>query len=344
MLLEDYDFTLPEELIAQAPTTLRDASRLMCLNRHSGVVEARQFTDILEYFVPGDVLVVNDTKVIPARLLGTKKTGGKVEVFLVRRQKNQEGYEDWLCLTRSSRSLKNGTVVHFASDFQAEVLEVVDAPYRRVRFSCADDFMDMLELFGHLPLPPYIKREDNREDRSRYQTVFAREKGAVAAPTAGLHFTEDVLRNLTAIGVEIVNLTLHVGLGTFLPIRVEDVRQHKMHAESYSISAKTAAAINVARREGRRIFALGTTSARALETAAEDGELKSGDGDSEIFIYPGYRFKIVDALVTNFHLPKSTLLMLVSAFAGRDFILSAYQRAVDERFRFFSYGDCMLIV
>jgi S-adenosylmethionine:tRNA ribosyltransferase-isomerase len=316
----------------------------MCLNRHSGVVEARQFTDILEYFVPGDVLVVNDTKVIPARLLGTKKTGGKVEVFLVRRQKNQEGYEDWLCLTRSSRSLKNGTVVHFASDFQAEVLEVVDAPYRRVRFSCADDFMDMLELFGHLPLPPYIKREDNREDRSRYQTVFAREKGAVAAPTAGLHFTEDVLRNLTAIGVEIVNLTLHVGLGTFLPIRVEDVRQHKMHAESYSISAKTAAAINVARREGRRIFALGTTSARALETAAEDGELKSGDGDSEIFIYPGYRFKIVDALVTNFHLPKSTLLMLVSAFAGRDFILSAYQRAVDERFRFFSYGDCMLIV
>ncbi|MCW8893254.1 MAG: tRNA preQ1(34) S-adenosylmethionine ribosyltransferase-isomerase QueA, partial [Deltaproteobacteria bacterium] len=288
MLLEDYDFTLPEELIAQAPTTLRDASRLMCLNRHSGVVEARQFTDILEYFVPGDVLVVNDTKVIPARLLGTKKTGGKVEVFLVRRQKNQEGYEDWLCLTRSSRSLKNGTVVHFASDFQAEVLEVVDAPYRRVRFSCADDFMDMLELFGHLPLPPYIKREDNREDRSRYQTVFAREKGAVAAPTAGLHFTEDVLRNLTAIGVEIVNLTLHVGLGTFLPIRVEDVRQHKMHAESYSISAKTAAAINVARREGRRIFALGTTSARALETAAEDGELKSGDGDSEIFIYPGY--------------------------------------------------------
>lgn len=345
MLLKDFDFTLPEELIAQEPTAQRDASRLMCLKRSSGEIEARQFTDILGYFRPGDVLVLNDTKVIPARLLGKKQTGGQVEVFLVRKHAEGQGYEDWLCLTKSSRSLKNGTLVNFASDFQAEILEVADEPYRLVRFYSTEDFMDKVDQLGHLPLPPYIKREDNQDDRSRYQTVFAREKGAVAAPTAGLHFTEKLMRELAALGVEVVSLTLHVGLGTFLPVRVDDIRQHRMHAETYSIPTSTAMAVNLARKEGRRIFALGTTSARALETAATaDGVLKAGRGASEIFIYPGYRFKIVDALVTNFHLPKSTLLMLVSAFAGRDFILSAYRRAVEERFRFFSYGDCMLIV
>lgn len=345
MLLKDFDFTLPEELIAQEPNAQRDASRLMCLKRTSGEIEARQFTDILDYFRQGDVLVLNDTKVIPARLLGKKQTGGQVEIFLVRKHADGQNHEDWLCLTKSSRSLKNGTIVHFAADFQAEVLEIVDVPYRLVRFYCSDDFMLKVDQFGHLPLPPYIKREDNLDDRSRYQTVFAREKGAVAAPTAGLHFTEKLLRDLAAVGVEIVSLTLHVGLGTFLPVRVDDVRQHKMHAETYSIPSATAMVVNQARKERRRIFALGTTSARALETAATaDGVLQAGRGDSEVFIYPGYDFKIVDALVTNFHLPKSTLLMLVSAFAGRDFILSAYQHAVAERFRFFSYGDCMLIV
>jgi len=345
MQLTDFDFLLPDELIAQVPVATRDTSRLLCLDRQLTTIESRQFVDILEYFQPGDVLVVNDTKVIPARLLGQKQTGGKVEVLLVRPYPGETADEEWLCLTKSSRPLRTGTVVEFSPNFSAEVLEETEAPYRRVRFSCSGAFMDNVEEVGHLPLPPYIKREDRQEDRSRYQTIFAREKGAVAAPTAGLHFTEKILQQLTAAGVEILNLTLHVGLGTFLPVRVEDIRQHKMHAEFFSIPETTAAAVNLACREGRRIFALGTTSARALETAATDDDLlMAGSGDSEIFIYPGYRFKIVDALITNFHLPKSTLLMLVSAFAGRDFILSAYQRAVEERFRFFSYGDCMLIV
>ncbi len=345
MQLTDFDFLLPDELIAQVPVATRDASRLLCLDRQFATIESKQFVDILEYFRPGDVLVVNDTKVIPARLLGQKQTGGKVEVLLVRPYPVETAAEEWLCLTKSSRSLRAGTVVEFTPGFSAEVLEETEAPYRRVRFSFSGAFMDNVEEVGHLPLPPYIKREESREDRSRYQTVFAREKGAVAAPTAGLHFTEKILQQLIAAGVEIHSLTLHVGLGTFLPVRVEDIRQHKMHAELFSISTTTATAVNLARKEGRRIFALGTTSARALETAATDaGLLSAGSGDSEIFIYPGYRFKIVDALITNFHLPKSTLLMLVSAFAGRDFILSAYQQAVAERFRFFSYGDCMLIV
>ncbi|MCD6186837.1 MAG: tRNA preQ1(34) S-adenosylmethionine ribosyltransferase-isomerase QueA [Desulfuromusa sp.] len=344
MQLTDFDFLLPDELIAQVPVATRDASRLLCLDRQFATIESKQFVDIIEYFRPGDVLVVNDTKVIPARLLGQKQTGGKVEVLLVRPYPGETADEEWLCLTKSSRSLRAGTVVEFSPGFSAEVLEETEAPYRRVRFSFSGAFMDNVEEVGHLPLPPYIKREDSREDRSRYQTVFAREKGAVAAPTAGLHFTEKILQQLVAAGVEVLSLTLHVGLGTFLPVRVEDIRQHKMHAELFSISTTTATAVNLARKEGRRIFALGTTSARALETAATDaGLLSAGSGDSEIFIYPGYRFKIVDALITNFHLPKSTLLMLVSAFAGRDFILSAYRQAVVERFRFFSYGDCMLI-
>ncbi|MCK5912372.1 MAG: tRNA preQ1(34) S-adenosylmethionine ribosyltransferase-isomerase QueA [Desulfuromusa sp.] len=344
MQLTDFDFSLPDDLIAQIPATQRDASRLLCLDRQSGVVESRQFADILSYFQSGDVLVVNDTRVIPARLLGQKLTGGKVEIFLVRQHAGEDQAKEWLCLTKSSKPLRVGTIVNFTPDFSAEVLEEMESPYRRVRFHCSGDFMQKIEAVGHLPLPPYIKREDSQEDYSRYQTVFAREKGAVAAPTAGLHFTESILQQLKTAGVEIVSLTLHVGLGTFLPVRVEDIRHHKMHAELFSIPESTANAVNLAHREGRRVFALGTTSARALETAAtDDGVLSAGSGDSEIFIYPGYRFKIVDALITNFHLPKSTLLMLVSAFAGRDFILSAYQQAVKEQFRFFSYGDCMLI-
>ncbi len=345
MQLTDFDYELPEELIAQAPAAQRDASRLMYVDRSRQIVESRQFVDILDYFKAGDVLVVNDTRVIPARLLGHKLTGGKVEIFLVRRVVDCPDTEEWLCLTKSSRALRSGTVVRFSDEFSAEILEEAEAPYRRVRFHYGGDFMEQVEALGHLPLPPYIRREDGPEDRSRYQTVFAREKGAVAAPTAGLHFTTGILRRLEALGVTIVNLTLHVGLGTFLPVRVDDISQHKMHAELYSIPCATADTVNRARCEGRRVVALGTTSARALETAATaDGQLLAGCGDSEIFIYPGYQFKIVDALVTNFHLPKSTLLMLVSAFAGRDFILSAYRQAVAERFRFFSYGDCMLIV
>jgi len=345
MRLTDFDFLLPADLIAQVPTVTRDASRLLCLDRQSATIESKQFVDIVKYFQPGDVLVVNDTKVIPARLLGRKPTGGRVEVLLVRPCPGETVDEEWLCLTKSSKPLRIGTVVEFSPGFSADILEETETPYRRVRFNYSGVFMDKVEEVGHLPLPPYIKREDSQEDRSRYQTIFARERGAVAAPTAGLHFTDKILQQLVHAGVEIVSLTLHVGLGTFLPVRVDDIRQHKMHAEFYSISAETAAAVNSAHTEGRRVFALGTTSARALETAASEGcLLTAGSGESEIFIYPGYQFKIVDALITNFHLPKSTLLMLVSAFADRDFMLAAYRQAVAERFRFFSYGDCMLIV
>ena len=344
MHLDDYDFTLPEGLIAQQPVATRDASRLMCLDRRSGSISTRQFSGILNCFRPGDVLVVNDTRVIPARLLGQKVTGGKIEIFLVRRIETATA-EEWLCLTKSSKSPRPGTVVTLADDLSAEILEEAASPYRKVRFTCRGDFMQRVEEIGHLPLPPYIKREDRQEDRSRYQTVFARENGAVAAPTAGLHFTAEILQQLRDAGVQIVPLTLHVGLGTFLPVRVENILEHKMHSELYSIPQATADAVNLARDGGRRVFALGTTSARALETAAtEDCHLLAGRGESEIFIYPGYRFKLVDALITNFHLPKSTLLMLVSAFAGREFVLSAYRQAVVERFRFFSYGDCMLIL
>jgi len=344
MHLKDFDFSLPEELIAQQPAARRDASRLMSLDRASGTIACRNFCELPEYFRAGDLLVLNDTQVIPARLQGQKQTGGKIEIFLVRRDMQAESSEEWFCLTKSSRAPKNGALVQLGDRLRAEILDEAEPPYRRVRFHCDGDFMQRVEEIGHLPLPPYIKREDVEEDRVRYQTVFAREKGAVAAPTAGLHFTEAMLERLRNLGVKILPLTLHVGLGTFLPVRVENVTEHKMHTEVYQVPQATADAVNLARREGRRIFALGTTSARTLETAVtENGELQAGYGESDIFIYPGYQFKLVDALITNFHLPRSTLLMLVSAFAGREFILSAYRRAVEERFRFFSYGDCMLI-
>ncbi len=344
MRLEDFNFSLPDELIAQQPAATRDASRLMCLDRRDRSVRAQLFADIPGCFSPGDVLVVNDTRVIPARLLGQKSSGGKIEIFLVRRIATAAA-EEWLCLTKSSKSPRPGTLVTLADDLTAEILGEAEAPYRKVRFHGCGDFMQRVEEIGHLPLPPYIKREDREADRSRYQTVFARENGAVAAPTAGLHFTAEILQKLRTAGVVIAPLTLHVGLGTFLPVRVENIREHKMHAELYSIPQATADAVNQARDTGRRVFALGTTSARALETAATSADrLQAGSGESEIFIYPGYRFKLVDALITNFHLPKSTLLMLISAFAGREFVLSAYRQAVAERFRFFSYGDCMLIL
>jgi S-adenosylmethionine:tRNA ribosyltransferase-isomerase len=344
MQLQDFDYLLPDELVAQQPAARRDASRLMCLDRENERIASCQFSDLPDYFRPGDLLILNDTQVIPARLLGQKKTGGKIEIFLVRPVDRLTGEEDWYCLTKSSKAPRLGTEVILGEGLRAEILDEADPPYRRVRFFCDGDFMQLVDDVGHLPLPPYIRREDCEADRSRYQTVFAREKGAVAAPTAGLHFTEEMLAVLRSSGVEIQSVTLHVGLGTFLPVRVEDIRLHKMHTEMYSIPQLTADAVNQARKERRRVFALGTTSARALETAAtEDGILQSGRGESDIFIYPGYCFKLVDALITNFHLPKSTLLMLVSAFAGRDFILSAYRQAVEERYRFFSYGDCMLI-
>lgn len=342
MLLEDFDFSLPPELIAQEPCEQRDGSRLMVVDRRQGMLSTAQFPEIRNYLRPGDVLVLNDTRVIPARLLGKKVTGGQVEVFLSRRLAGDD--EIWAGLTRSSKPLRVGSKVLFDHGLTAELVAEGDGGSRLIRFECEGEFLQLLEQVGHVPLPPYIHRQDGQHDRERYQTVFARHAGAVAAPTAGLHFTQPLLEQLAAAGVEIVPLTLHVGLGTFMPVRTNNLLEHRMHSEVYQISEPTAAVINRARQQGRRIIALGTTSTRALEAAAdEQGLLKPGTGETDIFITPGYRFRLVDGLITNFHLPKSTLLVLVSAFAGRDLILKAYQRAIEEKFRFFSYGDCMLI-
>lgn len=343
MRLEDFDFELPAELIAQYPPDSREESRLMVLDRPHRNILCGNFPDILDQFRPGDVLVLNDTKVIPARLHGTKATGGKIEVFLVRRLESSQ--EDWICLTKCSKAPKVGSRLLLGGEIEGTVLGEGEAPYKVIRFTCAGDFHQLLEKVGRIPLPPYIRREDTSVDRERYQTVFARSKGAVAAPTAGLHFTRDILASLQEKGVEIVSLTLHVGLGTFLPVRVENILEHRMHGEPFHIPEATADIINLAKKEGRRVIALGTTTTRTLEFALSgENTVKAGEGISDLFIYPGFRFRIVDALITNFHLPCSTLMMLVSAFAGRDFILEAYRRAVEERFRFFSYGDCMMIV
>lgn len=342
MLLDDFDFSLPPELIAQQPCANRDGSRLLVVDKTLGLLSTGLFPEILSHLRPGDVLVLNDTRVIPARLLGTKATGGQVEVFLSRRVVGDA--EIWSCLTRSSKPVRVGTRLQLGHGLVGEVLEGGDGQHRLIRFDCSEDFLQLLEKVGHVPLPPYIRRQDGQTDRERYQTVFARNAGAVAAPTAGLHFTEPILEQLRGSGVEIVTLTLHVGLGTFMPVRTNNLLEHRMHSEVYQISEQTAATVNRARKNGRRVIALGTTSTRALEAAAdEQGVLKAGSGETDIFITPGYRFRIVDGLITNFHLPKSTLLVLVSAFAGRDLMLTAYQRAIDEKFRFFSYGDCMLI-
>ncbi len=343
MHLNDFDFDLPHDLIAQHPLESRESSRLMVLTRQDQRVEQGGFPDILDHFKAGDVLVLNDTRVIPARLLGEKETGGKIEVFLVRRLVSDR--EDWACMTKCSKPPKTGARLLLADGLEGEVLPGGEAPFRHIRFSCSGDFIESLEIHGRIPLPPYIRREDTADDRERYQTVFARSKGALAAPTAGLHFTGEILQALRDKGVEIRTLTLHVGLGTFLPVRTENILEHKMHGEVFHVPTETAETVNRAKREGRRVFALGTTTTRTLEYAVNnDGELVAGEGVSDLFIYPGFRFRIVDALITNFHLPKSTLLMLVSAFAGKEFVLDAYRQAVREQFRFFSYGDCMLIL
>lgn len=342
MRLDDFAFDLPEELIAQEPAPQREASRLLVLDRARREIRQDDFRAIGAYFRPGDLLVANDTRVIPARLLGHKSSGGRIEVFLVRREPGAA--EIWSCLSRSSKPPREGTVVAFGDSGRAEFLGGGDESLRRVRFEVDGPFASWLEQHGEMPLPPYIRRAAGAHDRERYQTVFARHAGALAAPTAGLHFTPEILGDLQAQGVELHTLTLHVGLGTFLPVRVDDPREHRMHRESYLVPEATAAAINRARAEGRRVIALGTTSTRALEAAAEDGQVAAGAGETDIFIYPGYRFRVVSGLVTNFHLPHSTLLMLVAAFAGRDFVLEGYRQAVAAGYRFFSYGDCMLVV
>ena len=343
MQLADFDYKLPSELIARTPVEKRTDSRMMVLDRPSLSISHKGFGTLVDHLRPGDLLILNDTRVIPARLFGRKSSGGKVEIFLNERL-NADSTE-WDCLARSSRPLKPGTDLFFSTGLSGKILAGAEPPKHYIRFTSSGDVAAILEQVGHVPLPPYIDREDTVFDRDRYQTVYARQDGALAAPTAGLHFTDELLQKLVDAGVVVRFVTLHVGLGTFLPVRVENILEHQMHEERFLVSQETAAAINLARSEGRRVVAVGTTVARTLESSWDNdtGQIKAGNGKTGIFIYPGYQFKTIDALLTNFHLPRSTLLMLVSAFAGRDFILQAYHEAVAEHYRFYSYGDCMLI-
>ncbi len=351
MKIDDFDYTLPEELIAQKPAEKRDSSRLLVVHRDRGSTEHRHFCDILEYLNKGDLLVMNDSRVIPARIYGRKSTGAAVEFLLIKRIEGDR----WETMVRPGRRLKPGDRVFFGEDDRGEPLLIADiADYgpdgtRIVDFTCEGIFMERLEEIGSMPLPPYIERPSEEEDKERYQTVYSREEGSVAAPTAGLHFTEELLAKAEEKGVEKAFVTLHVGIGTFRPVKVENVEEHSMHFEEYSISEEAAKKINRAVREGRRIISVGTTSTRTLESAAyfdeESGiyQVKAGPGSTGIFIYPGYEWKIVNSLITNFHLPKSTLIMLVSALYDREKILDIYREAVEKKYRFFSYGDAMFI-
>ena len=358
MRTADFDFHLPPELIAQHPVAQRDQSRLMVLHRDGGRIEHHQFRDALEFFRAGDVLVLNNSRVIPARLHGKNaRTGGKFEILLL----EENSTNDWWAMARPGKSARIGTQIILrdvngkSTNVQATAVEVNDEGHRRLQFSGVPNIADALDKLGEMPLPPYIHRKkikNSEEDRERYQTVFAQNAGSVAAPTAGLHFTSDLLEQIRVRGVEIHFVTLHVGLGTFLPVKTETLEAHKMHAERFELSDATARAVNEAKASGRRVIAVGTTTVRVLESVAaqNSGKLNAGAGRTHIFIYPPFDFKIVDAMLTNFHLPCSTLLMLVSAFAapdetrGREMVLSAYAEAICERYRFFSYGDAMLIL
>ncbi|BBB92864.1 MAG TPA: tRNA preQ1(34) S-adenosylmethionine ribosyltransferase-isomerase QueA [Methylomusa anaerophila] len=339
MLLSDFDYYLPEELIAQYPIEPRNHSRLLVVHRQSGLMEHQHFYNLQQYLQPGDTLVFNDTRVIPARLIGEKAdTGSKVEVFLL----NRNSGDQWECLVKPGKRARPGAIIEFGNLLRCEVIAGTDFGGRIVRFSYDGIFEEILDFLGETPLPPYIK--ETLHDKERYQTVYAKEKGSAAAPTAGLHFTSDMMTKLKEAGINLAFVTLHVGLGTFRPVSVADISQHSMHREYYSVSEETARIVNKTKAAGNRVIAVGTTAVRTLETAGKDGVLAAQSGWTNIFIYPGYRFRIIDALVTNFHLPKSTLLMLVSAFANRELILSAYAEAVAERYRFFSFGDAMLII
>lgn len=340
MNVKDYDYDLPEELIAQDPLEDRSSSRLMVLDRQTGDVEHRHFTDILEYLHPGDCLVINNTKVIPARLFGVKEdTQAKIEVLLLKRKEN----DIWETLVKPGKKAKPGTKLVFGDGLlTAEVVDVVEEGNRLIQFHYDGIFEEILDQLGQMPLPPYITHQ--LKDKNRYQTVYAKYDGSAAAPTAGLHFTKELLQKVKDMGVDIAEVTLHVGLGTFRPVKVENVLDHHMHSEFYMVSQEAADKINRAKESGHQVIAVGTTSTRTLEAAAdENGRLHETSGWTEIFIYPGYQFKVIDALITNFHLPQSTLVMLVSALAGREHVLHAYETAVKERYRFFSFGDAMLI-
>ncbi len=340
MDVKDFDYELPEELIAQDPLEHRDESRLMMLNKTTGEIEHHIFRDIVDRLEPGDCLVINNTKVIPARLYGVREeTGAKIEVLLLKRGED----DTWETLVKPGKKCRIGTRISFGEGLlTGEVVGVVEEGNRLIKFTYDGIFEEILDRLGQMPLPPYITHE--LKDRNRYQTVYARHEGSAAAPTAGLHFTKELLEEIRAKGVDIAEVTLHVGLGTFRPVKVETIEEHHMHSEFYMISAEAAEKINRAKDEGHRVICVGTTSCRTIESAAdENGRLKECSGWTEIFIYPGYRFKILDCLITNFHLPQSTLVMLVSALAGKEHVMAAYEEAVKERYRFFSFGDAMFI-
>ncbi|EST56542.1 S-adenosylmethionine tRNA ribosyltransferase [Brevibacillus panacihumi W25] len=342
MDVQQFDFELPEHLIAQHPLADRTASRLLVLHKETGNILHQRFTNLIDHLVPGDVLVLNDSRVLPARLIGEKEgTGAKIEVLLLK----SLGEDRWETLVKPGKRVKPGTVVVFGDGLLRCICEEsTDMGGRIVRFSYEGIFYEILERLGTMPLPPYI--HEQLEDQERYQTVYARERGSAAAPTAGLHFTKEYLERIAAKGVHITTITLHVGLGTFRPVSADRVEEHVMHAEYYEISQETADVVNAAKEEGRRVIAVGTTSCRTLETvgSAHGGRLAATSGWTDIFIYPGYSFSIIDGMLTNFHLPKSTLVMLVSALAGKENILNAYKSAVEQEYRFFSFGDAMLII
>ncbi len=340
MDLKDFYYDLPQELIAQDPLLDRSASRLLKMDRKTGAYEHRIFKDIKEYLKPGDCLVINDTKVIPARLFGVKEgTGAKIEVLLLKRT----GEKTWETLVKPGKKARPGTVLDFGDGLlKGKILDVVEEGNRIVEFEYEGIWEELLDKLGQMPLPPYITHE--LKDKNRYQTVYAKHEGSAAAPTAGLHFTKELMEELTDMGVEIASVTLHVGLGTFRPVKVENIQEHHMHSEFYIVDKDACDKINKAKSSGGRIISVGTTSLRTLESAAkEDGSIEPSSGWTDIFIYPGYTFKIIDGLVTNFHLPESTLLMLVSAFAGRENVMAVYEEAIKEGYRFFSFGDAMFI-
>ncbi len=339
MKVEEFNYELPKELIAQTPYDKRDEARLLVLDKEKQTIEHKVFRDVIDYLNHGDCLVINDTKVIPARLYGKKDTGAHVEFLLLKRLEGDE----WEAMVRPGNKLKVGSRVVFGDGLlKAEIVEVMAGGNRRVKFEYNGIFNEILDQIGLMPLPPYIT--EKLKDKDKYQTVYARYEGSAAAPTAGLHFTEELLEKIKAKGVEVAKVTLHVGIGTFRPVKVENVEDHQMHSEHFYLKAEEAEKINKAKREGHKIIAVGTTSCRVLESVAdENGYLKEIEDDTDIFIYPGYKFKCIDNLITNFHLPESTLIMLVSSLAGRDFIMRAYNEAVKERYKFFSFGDAMII-
>lgn len=340
MKTSDFYYDLPEELIAQTPVEPRNSSRLMVLPRNGGEIEHKHFYNLPEFLKPGDCLVLNNTRVLPARLYGTREdTGAVVEFVLLR----QHGNKLWECLAGPGKKAKTGYKFRFSDKLTATVTDVLEDGNRMIEFACEGDFFAVLDEVGQMPLPPYIK--EKLKDKERYQTVYSKDAGSAAAPTAGLHFTKEMLESIKAMGVNIAYVTLHVGLGTFRPVKVEDVTQHKMHTEHYYIPEEAAKTINDTRKNGGRVICVGTTSCRTVESCAKKyGEIRECSGDTDIFIYPGFEFKCMDGLITNFHLPESTLIMLVSAFAGYDNVMNAYNTAVKEKYRFFSFGDAMLIL